>query len=295
MQITSCWGNCARLFNRGAVVVAATVAVWCTTSELARSQPYVLNSGNSTLYIDPTRQDTGYDWIVDNVHHMKELSNWYRVGSSGPEHSVHTLTVQPGIVSASNNTVTVPYSDSLGRFALEIDYSVFGGPPGSGTSAFDEEVRITNLSQATPLAFHFFEYVDLDLHESPNDDTVLLTSPNTLQQYDALTVGNWSFDVDHYELDTYPNTLTKLTGGTASILGNGFGPGPVGPANVTFALQWDFVGTSPPRPAIGPGQTAVITKEGLLQMYFIPEPSSFALVAVGAALICLRRRFQAAR
>ncbi len=173
MQITSCWGNCARLFTHGSVVVAVTIAVWCAAPEHARSQPpYVLNSGNSTLYIDPTRQDTGYDWIVAGVHHMKELSNWYRVGSGGPEHSVHTLTVLPGTLKDTDHdgideTVTVPYADSLGRFALEIDYSVFGGPPGSGTSAFDEEIRITNLSQTTPLAFHFFEYVDLDLHESP--------------------------------------------------------------------------------------------------------------------------------
>ncbi len=265
----------------------------------ARGQVYTLTDGNSRLEIDTSAQATGYDWIVDNVHHLAELSNWYRVGGSGPERSVHTLNVQPGTLSdtdfdGANDKVSVPYLDPLGRFRLEIDYAVVGGLPGSGFSAFDEEVRITNL-QSVPLTFHFFEYVDLNLYESPNDDIVLLTSPNSLRQYDALTVSDWGFDVDRYELGVFNNTLQKLLDATASNLNDTWpsGTGPLGPADVTWALQWDFAGTFGPRPDIPPGQTAVITKTGQLQMSFIvPEPAGVAMLGWGIAGLLVKFRIR---
>lgn len=279
------------------VVTTLSALLVVGTARNLQGQLYTLIDGNSRLEINTSAQATGYDWVVDGVHHMHELSNWYRVGSTGPERSVHTLTVLPGIVSDRDNdssidTVTVPYSDSQGRFALEIDYSIFGGAPGSGTSAFDEEIRITNL-QSTPLAFHFFEYVDLDLYETPDDDTILLTSQTSLQQFDARTVGNWGFNADRYELNTFPNTVTKLNDAVASNLSGVWpgGTGPIGPGNVTWALQWDFVGTLAPRPAIPPGETVVIKKEGLLQQ-FVPEPTGVVLAILGglAALSLFRRQ-----
>lgn len=295
MTTTRCRSN--SLVTRRLTSVVA--ALFITVFAAQRAMPVVLTDGNSTLTINPGLAVTGSSWIVEGVEHMKELSNWYRVGSSGPENNVSTLTVgiptfdDADVDGGGFDTITVPYSDSLGRFYMEIDYSVFGGAVGSGQSAFDEEIRITNLSTTTPLVFHFYEYIDLDLNRYtlPQDDTVLLTSQNSIRQFDSTTVGNWGMNVDRYELNTHANTLAKLTNGGPDNLSSVWpaGQGPVGPGDVTFALQWDFIGSAPPRPAIPPQTTVVITKEGLLQMTLIPEPASCSLLFCACAMLLTLR------
>lgn len=281
-----------------AVLACLSFLAWLLTSQ--RAEAVLLVDFNSTLTINPVPV-TGSSWIVDNVEHMKELSNWWRVGSSGPETNVAALNVGTPVVSdttpgvgGGSNRVTIPYSDPAGRFNIEIDYTVIGFPQG-GKSAFDEEIRITNLTQI-PLQFHMFEYIDLDLdrYGPPADDTVLAPSPTSIQQYDSNWVGNWGMQVDRYELNTYPTTLTKLGNGSLDNLLTPSstwpaGSGPVGLADVTFALQWDFVGSLLPRPAIPPGATVTITKEGLLER-LVPEPATCSLMIVPLTMLLARRR-----
>ncbi len=277
-----------------AVLASFSFLAWSLTSQLA--QAVVLIDDNSTLTINPVPV-TGSSWTVGGVEQMKELSNWWRVGSSGPEANVAALNVGNPVLTDSDfdgggfDRVTIPYSDPAGRFNIEIDYTINGFPAGSGKSAFDEEIRITNLT-GSPLQFHMFEYIDLDLdrNATPADDTVLATSPTSIQQYDSTYVGDWGMQVDRYELNTYPNTLNKLSGNSSpdnlSTPSSTWpaGSGPVGPADVTFALQWDFVGSLLPRPAIPPGATVTITKEGLLQR-IVPEPATCSLMIVPLAML----------
>jgi hypothetical protein len=163
----------------------------------------------------------------------------------------------------------------------------------------DEDIEIFNTSFIQDLEIHIFEYMDLDLHNTPDDDTLRLTGPNSLRQRDPLTTYDGSFEVDRHELEFYPNTLNKLMDGDADILNDvpPGGAGPIGPGNVTWALQWDFVGPPPGNPPgfrvrIPPRQSAFIHKEGLLQMYVIPEPTSAMLAAFGCVVVLtFRRRF----
>lgn len=270
---------------------------------------WVLTDGNSIVRMatdpdagpDTGPQATAYDWIVRGKDHLKELSNWYRVGGAGPEASVHPLMISETAIDTNPfvdpglDTLTVVYQDP-GLFTMTIVYNLTGGPPGSGFSQLDEDVAITNDS-STPLAFHFFEYLDLDLTETPGDDTSQLTSANSMNQFDCITDYVGTFDADRFENDIIglppADTLTKLSNGGADNLANPLPPAPaafipVGPDNVSWALQFDFVGSLPPRPVILPGATAFIHKEGRLLM--IPEPASAVLALFGGfALLVVRR------
>jgi hypothetical protein len=258
----------------------------------AKGAPYTLVDGNSRLELETTsQQETGFEWWVDGKQHLRELSNWYRVGNTA-ETPLHLLNVGPGNQTGSNGLV-VNYTDLQGRFEIEVTFALIGGAPGSGYSSMGESIRITNTS-ATPLQFHFFEFLDLNLDETPGDDTIWLTGPNSVEQFDGTTTFNGGFDADRYEFNIGPGTLTKLLDPVASNLNTPLPPGPVfvpfGPDDVTWALQWDFVGQLGPRPEIAPGDTAVITKTCELQMQPVPEPASWMLAVIGGlSAICFRR------
>lgn len=262
----------------------------------ARAGVFTLMDGNSILKIDTLSQATVFEWKVENVNHLKEMSNWYRVDGMTDEAGVHTLSLFSE--TQTGNILNVVYDDPLGRFTVETIFALSGGAWGSGYSKMGETIRVTNHT-AAPLNFYLFEYVDLDLHESPGDDTVVLTSANSLLQFDSLTTFVGSFDVDRHELNTYPNTLNKFSDGSVSNLSHVWpgGIGPVGPQDVTFALQWNFVGPVPnPRFAIMPGATVVITKDSELQMTIVPEASSGMLAAIGGlALLLARARSMSSR
>lgn len=291
MVSTSRLGSSHPFITRTLGLLGALAVASIPTPLLA--QQYTLIDGFSRLDVDTSVQATVYNWTIAGIPHLHEISNWYRVGSTGPERSVHTLIVSPGTLKDQNfdgvfETVSVPYADPQGRFAMVIDYAVFSGPASGSslTGSFDETIYITNLQPSASLPFHFFEYVDLDLYASPDDDTAQMTTPTNVRQFDSLTTGNWGFVGDRYEVDNFTtssSTLAKLSNPTTDNLANPSstfpaGSGPFGPGNVSWALQWDFVGAGGPRPAIPPGQTVVITKEGILEM-LIPEPASGSMLA----------------
>jgi hypothetical protein len=270
----------------------------------ASAMPFQLADGNSYINIETDNQATVYDWFVEDpgtgiyIDHLTELSNWFRIANTGlNETSVHTLAKLSQVASNTNadprpDTLNVRYRSGADHAEIVIRYSIAGGLPFSGLSQLDEDIEIFNTSFVEDLEIHVFEYVDLDLHNTPDDDTIMLTGPNGLHQSDRLTTYDGSFEVDRHELDFYPNTVNKLMDANPDILNDVWpgGAGPIGPGNVTWALQWDFVGPPPGNPPgfrhlIPPRQSAFIHKEGLLQMYVIPEPASAALLALGCAMV----------
>jgi hypothetical protein len=296
----------------------AVIFVTALQPRFAEATYFPLVDGNSLFEIETQQQAMAFGWKVDGVEHMQELSNWYRISRIGttnvinPETSAHQLS----LVSESFNSpssMTVTYTDN-DLFQMEITFTIIGGAPGSGYSEMGECVRITNISNMTntthgpvPIAFHFFEYIDLDLDDTPNDDEVSMIGPTTVHQVDLTsgTVFTGNAATDRYELDFVDTTLNKLKiDGVPSNLafpnsGWPVGAGPVGPnspppsdpPNVAWALQFNFAGQIPPRPAIQPGETVEICKVCQLQMA-VPEPTSGIVAICGFFPLALARRWR---
>jgi hypothetical protein len=282
----------ARSIHRVGPIIAAALLLANAPHAWARAT-YNLSNNNSSIVVNDNQQAAISSWMVDGVQQLFQLANFYRVGSVGGERSTHTL---PLVLSTQTGPdgATVIYGNA--QFTIQFDYGVIGGAPGSGYSRMGENVLITNLT-AQPLEFHFFEYIDLDLSNTPNDDIGLPVSPTQGQQFDSQTIVNAGvLQYDHHEYRFFNppavNTLSHLTNGTPSTLddqppfGVQFGIG-----DITWSMQWDFGGPGAIRPPIAPFGTAAITK--FWECNFIPEPAGAMLGTVLMIGVISRRRGRA--
>lgn len=246
----------------------------------AVAAPVVLTHNNSTAIVDPDTNAGMHTWEVDGSDQLFQQWFWYRVGNN-PEDSIDTISA-PVTVQPTARHATTTYTAA--NFILSVDYLLTGGALGTGISDIAETISIQNTTGST-LDFHFFQYTDFDLDVTSGNDTVALGTNlagkfNEAVQVEGIKVLAETVaapGASRGEVDFYANTLNKLEDGVASNLNNNAGP--VGPGDVTWALQWDFT--------IAPGGTAIISKDKYL---VVPEPASLSLLAMGALLGARRRR-----
>lgn len=269
-------------------LLAPTIAaLFLALAPRASAQPsHNLASNNSSIVVNDNQQAAISSWIVDGVQQLHQISNLYRVGPAGPERSTHTLPLMLSTQTGPNGA-SVIYGNT--QFTIQFDYGVIGGAPGSGYSRMGENVLITNLT-AQPLEFHFFEYIDLDLSNTPGDDIGMPISPTQAQQFDSQTIVTTGvLQYDHHEYAFFPSLLNHLTNGGPSTLNDNppFGV-PFGIGDVTWALQWDFGGAGAVRPPIAPFGTTVITK--FWECNSVPEPGTMLAMVLLTPVIRMRRR-----
>jgi hypothetical protein len=243
---------------------------------------FVLSDENSTANFNTASAANNSDWTVDGEDQMNQQAFWFRVGNTA-EQSLHSL---PIAFESAFNTNIDPNLDTLfvryagAGFNVDVRYALDGGAPASGSSNMSEQISITNTSGA-PLDFHFFQYSDFDVSNTAGDDTAVFTNANAVQQYDGgirLTETVITPAASHGEIDTFPNTLNKLTDGVANTLSDTPAIGvPVGPGNLAWAYQWDFT--------VPVGGTVQISKQKNLNARLIPEPGTFALLTLAGMLV----------
>jgi hypothetical protein len=243
---------------------------------------FTLADDNSTANFNTASSANNSDWSVDGEDQMNQQAFWYRVGNSA-EQSLHSL---PIAFESAFNTNIDPNLDTLfvrytgAGFNADVRYTLDGGALGSGSSNMGEQISITNTSGA-PLDFHFFQYSDFEVSNTAGDDTAVFTNANAVQQYDGgirLTETVITPAASHREIDTFPNTLNKLNDGVASTLSDTPAVGvPVGPGNLAWAYQWDFT--------VPVGGTVQISKQKNLNARLIPEPGTFAVLALAGLLV----------
>ena len=85
----------------------------------------------------------------------------------------------------SPSVLSVLYSNA--SVDLTVRYSLTGGADGSGNSTIAEVMRIKNKTTA-PMVFHLFEYTDLNLNNTPDDDTAALLNATTVGQWDGAII-----------------------------------------------------------------------------------------------------------
>ena len=240
----------------------------------------VLNSGNSTVGIDPYTQAGVNQWHVDGINALSKQWFWYRVGSN-PEQPISAIgapVITPINAYSAKLVYTMP-----GLFDIQVTYTLQGGQAGSGTADLSEQIRINNLS-ANPLDFHFYQFSDFNLGLADS----LVLSQNLLGKFyrAAQSSGPVSLQetvvspgASHGEAGLGGFTLGRLNDGLATTLNDNANA--VG--DVTWAFQWDS--------QIAAGGSFVIGKDKRL-VVAVPEPTTVALAGLGLALLlgAARRR-----
>jgi hypothetical protein len=248
----------------------------------------ILSDGNSSASIDPRSQAGMYNWSVNGQNQLYQQWFWYRIGLT-PEQSIDTIS-EPAVTQIGTNQLNTVHKNQT--FSVEIGYTLNGTSPPNGISDIEETIKISNLT-AAPLDFHFFQYSDFDLLNTEDGEVVELGKFKGLfyvaSQVDgdlALTETVTAPGAKHGEVDYYHETRDRLNDEDVTTLNDNVGP--VGPGDVTWALQWDF--TIAPSGQIG--SQVVISKDKYLSV--VPEPTSLSLLFTAllglAGLDYLRRR-----
>ena len=212
-----------------------------------------LTNGNSALSVDPATGAQG--WTVDGINQLAGQMWFYRIGDTNqaPLSMLGAATVN----QLSPDVLDVRYTGQ--SIDLLLRYTLIGGLDGSGNSTVAESMRIKNKT-AQPLAFHLFEYTDLDLNGTPDDDVAALLSATTVGQWDGgvistetASAGGMTPTPNHWEVDNAATLLAKLTGAPVVNLADASTPFT---GNAAFAFQWDM--------DIAPGATQLLSKSKIL-------------------------------
>jgi len=266
--------------------VASKIAVassFLTVLFAGPANAVVLSDLNSSVGIDEASQGGLSSWSVDGTDQLFQQWFWYRVGNTGPESSIDTLTLN-NTTLYGNRGVSLEYSGS--GFDMTVDFILTGGTAGSGVSDLAENIRIVNTSGSN-LDFSFFQYSDFDLGGA-GGDTVEQSNANTVRQWDGVvslqeeTVGTPA--PSHIELANFAQTLNSLNDTFTTTLDDTSGPIS---GDVTWAWQWDL--------NIASGGSALISKDMQLSVSAVPVPAAVWLFGSGLlGLVGVGRRKKAA-
>ena len=290
-------------------------AVGCAVS----SSVYQLSDQNSVACVNVNTQAGLYDWYVDGLDQLSQQWFWYRIGSSGPEHSIDTLGT-PTVVSSANElnvTYNGTYVGSAGTsaFTVKVQYTLTGQADGTGKSHLHEVIDVTRTS-GPPISIYLYQYSNFDLGFGPgheNDDTVEFVAENRMLQYDPASVypsGFGTLPIDFAQtMTTSPNycevgtvgaavnTLGKLNNAMKDNLSesaSGSNCGTPVTGDVAWAFEWgkSLTVTSPTLHIAGDTDlTIALPSDGRANLASVPEPVASLLFVLGAlALGALRRR-----
>ena len=241
-----------------------------------------LTDGNSSISLDLSSSAGMTSWLVNGINQVQQQWFWFRVGNSGPEADISTISA-PVITQTLSKQLTVAY-DLPGQYGVTVRYDLSGG----SNPQLSEAITIFNHT-AGSLDFHFFQYGQVTLGNSTANQNVALTSDLSGitsvgqygpggQSYQEAFVNSASRGEAGLVSDS-PNTLAKLTDLNPTTLNDNAA---AGSNNPTYAVQWDLsinAGASKP--------ISIITA--------IPEPSVFALATLAAIGLFQSKRRKSAK
>jgi hypothetical protein len=262
------------------------VAVSGLLASVANAQIVTLEDGNSLTRFDPDTADGQFAWEVSGVNHMFQQWFWLRAGADTAERDLSTLVKIAQTVTDTNpledprpDTLNLGYREpGAARYEVFGTFTLRGGAPGQTLSDIAETLTIRNISQQ-PLTFSFFQYADFDINDTSGGDTGQILIGRIPQQFEGgafATEAVVTSAPNAWQIATFPTIINSLTDNAITNLNNASGP--VGPGDLSWALQWNFT--------LGPGQEFLISKDKQI----IPAPGAFGLLAAAGVFAGRRRR-----
>lgn len=250
----------------------------------ASAQLVVLTDRNSVARFD-TSSGGQFDWVVNGTDHLFNQWFYVRAGNDTREFSLDTFVRGPvdgpfdtnPSVDPAPDTFSQSFTDPAGRFRVDASFQLRGDGPVL-LSDILESFTIRNL---TPnfLPVSFFQYADFDLNGTAGGDMGEIIAGNRPRQWEGTFVLEEAAVTpvpSRYEIGPWPSILNSLNDNAITNLSN-FG-GPLGPGDLAWALQWDFI--------LGPGGEFQISKDKQLT----PAPGAAVLLGLGGLLAGRRRR-----
>lgn len=262
------------------ILSAAMLLVWAQVAGAS----ILLEDANSRAELDPSGAGA-VSWKIDGVNRLAQHRYWYRVGSSGPEMPLMSLTSMGMFLSDTNLN---PGNDHLfvrlgnganPSFTVTLSMVLSGGSPGSGSATIGEVIVVNNLT-AAPLDLHLFRYSDFDLNGPASIDEAMFVNANTLRQTNAIsgaTVETSVVSPSRWQVGDALTLLGSLNDPIRTDLANAV---PLFSGNGALAFQWDVN-----LPANRTWMTSTNT-----QIVTIPEPAGLSLLAATAVLLARRGR-----
>jgi hypothetical protein len=267
--------------QRAAAVLVAMCAL--ATTAWGWWGTVTLEDLNSKLTVDLDSPDGMYTWRIYCTDHLYQQWFWYRIGGSSREKPLDCLDLDHYSLTDEDSDpgkehLIAVYEDCITPLRVALDFTLVGHAGSTDRSDIQEVITLTNTA-ATDKEIHFFQYCDLDLAGSVCDYSAKIENGNTAWQWNSslLTLASEAIvspDPNHYQVDYYPVILNSLNDSAPTTLQDIAGP--IGPGDMTWAFQWDFV--------IPAGESIVIEKDKRI----VPEPAALSALALGG-LALIRR------
>jgi len=271
-----------RMVSFGVLLAVAAMA-----APAAANTFITLDDLNSQIRFTPDAGVIG--WDVDGVNQLKRQGFWYRLEGqaratlgNGSGLGFYDLMPSDTDYDDGDETLSVRYGNpNPGGFGAVLTYTLSGEAANSHKSHLVENIAFNNQT-AQAVHLQFYQYCDFDLSDPNDADTVQFVNANTMVQQGAgMRVAETVVSPPPAltEVAMYNATLVKLNTTSADLDGT---QGPLGPADVTWAFQWDLT--------VPAGQTIQISKIKNVT----PEPATLTLMGLGlAATVAGRRRRKA--
>jgi hypothetical protein len=269
-------------FQKKFLVVALTLAGVALQSQATL---YTLTDGDSSVKVnDATGSGSTYDWTIGGVNQLANQWLYYRIGATGPEYAIDSLSAPMSVLDLDGKGLTTTYSNSTIGLSIVV-YFKLTDSINPGQSQFDLNVAVNNLSGASQLV-NLFQYSDYNLGGDSSDQSGLFT---TIRNY-FQTDGAWKL------AETATATGTGITVNRAVVTDGSIltsladlnpttlaGPISVGAGDITYAFEWSKT--------LAAGGTFQVSKlQGI-----VPEPCAGSLILSGIIAMGFRSWRRAAK
>ena len=268
---------------RGGVIAGLAAVTFAVSVVASKAQTNILAAQDTSVQVDLNYGQL-VDWAVGGVNQLYDQSFWYSQGN-GAVNSISSISpwTTPTLTGGNDPTLTETYAN--GAVSVETLYTLQSQSVGSGKAGLGTTIQFENVGTNSQ-TFHVYQYSAFVLNAISGGQSVKF--PGTTPPYAVEQTGNGA---------VLTGLITGVSGGTADSveevagvidgtqfgLGNGLNAPVFNDTSLTATgsvdFGYEFTAT------LAPGQTMTIS-----ELQSVPEPSSTALVAVGALAVGVLRR-----